>query len=126
MPWWTSRRRKYEQQVLARLTEIEETLAGIAAALRNLNQGLVTVNQQIDDIIKTLNDNTNAVAAKVDKLTAELANAVTPDQLASLQAVADHLRALGADPSNPVPAPAPAATVAPAPAADTASGTSTT
>ena len=61
---------------------------------------------QLDDIISALNDNTNTVAARLDKLVQELAqNSQAPSagQLASLQSIADHLKALGADPTNPIP-----------------------
>ena len=66
---------------------------------------------KLDDLISSLNDNTNAVAARLDKLGTELAaagQAPTEAQLGELQAISDHLKALGADPANPVPAPAPA------------------
>lgn len=61
----------------------------------------------LEDLITSLNDNTNAVATHLDKLTAELAaagQAPTAGQLATLQAISDHLKALGSDPANPVPA----------------------
>lgn len=65
---------------------------------------------QLDTLIQSLNDNTNAVSARSDKLISELGDAATPEQIAELQAVSDHLKALGQDPENPVPAaPAPAA-----------------
>jgi hypothetical protein len=73
----------------------------------------------LDDVIASLNDNTNAVSTRMDKLVAEIAatgQAPTKEQLASLQAISDHLKALGADPSNPVPAAPPEATTSPAPA----------
>lgn len=66
----------------------------------------------LSDLIVALNDNTNAVAARLDKLTADLAaagSAPTTEQLAALQAISDHLKALGSDPNLPVPAPPPAA-----------------
>lgn len=63
---------------------------------------------QLDTLIQALNDNTNAVAARLDKLIAEVGDTVTPAQLTELQAVSDHLKALGQDPQNPVPTPPPA------------------
>lgn len=59
----------------------------------------------LDTIIADLNTNTNAVSARLDKLIAEIGDSVTADQAAALQAVSDHLKALGQDPSNPVPTP---------------------
>ena len=61
------------------------------------------VATQLDQIITDLNANTNAVSARLDRIIAQLGDKVTPDQLAQLQAVSDHLKALGQDPADPVP-----------------------
>lgn len=56
------------------------------------------------DVITALNDNTNAVAARMDALLAQIAGGtIKPEDLATLQAISDHLKQLGANPSNPVP-----------------------
>lgn len=58
------------------------------------------------DIIASLNNNTNAVAVRMDALLSQLSlsgKAPTQEQLDSLQAISDHLKQLGADPANPVP-----------------------
>lgn len=60
----------------------------------------------IDDLVTSLNDNTNLVAARIDRLITAVGNNVTPEQLAELTAISDHLKALGQDPANPVPTPA--------------------
>lgn len=84
-------------------------------------EGIKNVMADLASIIADLNTNTNAVAARVDQLGTELAaaqvagTAPTSDQLASLQAISDHLKALGADPAAPIPAPPPAAVVTPDP-----------
>ena len=69
---------------------------------------------QLEDLVSALDAETNAVAAKLDHLSAELAAAVAagqapkPETLAALAAVSDRLKSLGADPAAPLPAPAPA------------------
>lgn len=61
---------------------------------------------KFDDLIAAFNDGTNAVAARIDRLTASLGNNATPEQLAELTAISAHLKELGQDPANPVPTPA--------------------
>lgn len=51
-----------------------------------------------------LDDATNAVAAELDELRAEVEN-FDSDLAAKIGAKADRLRALASDPDNPVPAP---------------------
>jgi len=87
-----------------------QRLARIERVLDELLRKEHKIMSQLSDLITALNDNTNLVAAKLDKLAAELAaagTAPTPEQLAQLQGISDHLKALGSDPANPVPAPAP-------------------
>jgi hypothetical protein len=60
---------------------------------------------KLDDLTKQIDDETNAIAAKIDSLQLKAGDAVTAEQLAALQAVSDRLKTLGADPANPVPAP---------------------
>lgn len=99
-----------EQRERGQLDRIESLLILLLRKVSN-------VNQQVADIISSLNANTNAVSTRLDALIAEVGSNITPDQVASLQAVSDHLKALGADPTNPVPAAPAAATTAPAPSA---------
>ncbi len=68
---------------------------------------------QLEDLTAALDAETNAVAAKIDKLSAELSAAVAagqapkPETLAALSAISDRLKTLGADPAAPIPAPVP-------------------
>lgn len=62
------------------------------------------MNQQIADLTAAFNDETNVLAAKLDALIAGGADDVTPEQIAGLQAISDRLKALGADPAQPIPA----------------------
>lgn len=65
---------------------------------------------QYEDLLAKIDQNTTQVAQRIDTLTAKLAEAVTagtapdPSVVAHLQAIADHLRILGTDPADPVPA----------------------
>lgn len=67
---------------------------------------------QLEDLVAALDAETNAVAARIDKLSSELAAAVAanqapkPETLAALAAVSDRLKVLGQDPAAPIP-PAP-------------------
>lgn len=87
---------------------------------------LETLMIDVATLIKALNDNTNAVSSRIDALLAAI-NAsklpdgsvvLSPDQVALVSTVNDHLKQLGADPANPVPPAFPAdsthATAAPA------------
>lgn len=84
-------------------------LASIVLTL-NLREKIMSA---LDDLTTAIDQETNAVAARIDKLTGELAAAVaagqapTAAQIAALQAVSDRLKTLGADPAAPIP-PAPA------------------
>jgi uncharacterized coiled-coil protein SlyX len=97
--------------ILTRIGCLETTVKLIGGILMDLNS-----------IIADLNANTNTVAAKQDKLIAEIAaltaagQPATPEQIAQLQAISDHLKALGADPAAPVPPVPPVLTAPPAPA----------
>lgn len=95
--------------VMATLSRIELRLNQHGATLQRLVSGENLMASQLDAFIAALNDNTNAVSARIDRLIAQLGNVVTPAQLTELQAVSDHLKALGQDPTNPVPTPPPAA-----------------
>lgn len=92
--------------VMAVLGRIELRLNQHGGLLNRLITGEQLMGTQLDTLITNLNDNTNAVAARIDRLIAQLGDVVSPTQLAELQAVSDHLKTLGQDPGNPVP-PAP-------------------
>lgn len=102
-----------------RLSRIEHELRIIAGSVRDgfigVRERLISMSNQIDSLIQQLNDNTNMVAAKLDHIAAvqQQTQTVTPEQINSLQSIADHLRSLGADNANPVPTPPPLAVGAP-------------
>ena len=103
-------------ELRALLESIELHLAHLRQELR---QGLRHMANELDTVIADLNANTNAVATRIDNLVAALSNVATPEQLAELGAISSHLKNLGSDPSNPVPAATPsvsqrAAPIAPA------------
>lgn len=89
--------------ILDKLNAIELRQNHHTALLGALITGEQIVATQLDQIIADLNTNTNAVSARLDRIIAQLGNTVSPDQIAQLQAVSDHLKALGQDPANPVP-----------------------
>lgn len=66
---------------------------------------------QLEDLAMQFDTETTAIATRLDTLNAELAAAKAagappdPATLAKLQAVSDRLKALGSDPTNPIPAP---------------------
>lgn len=93
-----------------RVTALESMVATVLATVERYE----AMALNLSDLIVALNDNTNAVSARLDHLVAELAaagTAPTTAQLDALQAISDHLKTLGADPALPVPAPPPAAVV---------------
>lgn len=112
MKMWPFRKRRPTQ-----LDRIEDLL-------QQLLEGQDISMSQIDDVITALNTNTNAVAARLDQMIAEIAadkaSTVSAAQLASLTAISDHLKTLGSDPAAPVPTPPPAAVASPDPAAPAA------
>lgn len=98
--------------MLGILTEIRDrlrALEGLGHQLLTLSQqtkaGITMANQAITDLNAQFNDATNAIAARIDRLIAGLTNQVSPEQIAELTAIKDHLVALGQDPANPVPPP---------------------
>ena len=78
---------------------------------KHILERLTHMANAIDTLRDALRDNTNAVSARIDALIAEIKtsadNTATPEALADLQAISDHLKALGTDPNNPVPTLAP-------------------
>ena len=104
------------ERIDARLTLVEAQVAQLLTALAQLTvlgneikQGVIMANQALTDLTVQLNDATNAVSARIDRLITGLQDVATPAQLAELGALRDHLTALGQDPVNPIP-PAPPAT----------------
>ncbi len=69
----------------------------------------MTVAGDIQNLITQIDEATNEVASDLQALRDQLANGVSAEDAASIQArldaAATRLRVLGADPENPVPAP---------------------
>jgi hypothetical protein len=61
-------------------------------------------NEEVLAVVQELDEATNKVAAKLDKVVADLeAGKVDDATIASLRSVSSRLKTLGADPENPVP-----------------------
>jgi hypothetical protein len=71
-----------------------------------------TTNMTLEQLAQDLDTETNAIAAKMDKLSADLAaakaagQAPAPETIAALEGISARLKALGSDPAAPIPAPA--------------------
>lgn len=86
-----------EEEILSRLQQLKiqgETIMGQLA-------------QDFEALRVAMNDATNTVAARIDRLTAGIKNSMTDEEVAALkagfQAESDRLNTLGQDPVNPVP-----------------------
>ena len=102
-----------EAALAALVTNIEAERKRESGHFHQILERLKLMANQIDALRDQFRDNTNLVAARIDRLIAQIQtsadNTATPETLADLQALSDHLRALGTDPSNPVPTLEPAA-----------------
>lgn len=79
------------------------------AELRSLiTKGFQAMGMSLDDLVTAIDNETNAVAAEVAALRAQLAAAptVTQETLDKLSSISTRLQGIAADPANPVPAPA--------------------
>jgi hypothetical protein len=92
---------------------MERKLDAIRRSISKLEACLMSVKQDIADLITAIDAATNKIAAKIDALIAKLeaagnAGGLTAteaqDIAASLTTEKNKLEALGADPDNPVPA----------------------
>jgi hypothetical protein len=96
-----------DEEAHRKLDEIAGLLSRIATHLHR--QGMAIMN--LEELTTAIDSETNAVAAKIDHLSKELAAAVAagqapkPETLAALSAISDRLKTLGADPATPIPAP---------------------
>jgi ABC-type transporter Mla subunit MlaD len=104
------------------LERIEATLQGIHAMLvadraqhHQIIERLKTMANQIDKFRDDLRTNTDAVAARLDRALQQITttgdNTASPETLADLQVISDHLKAMGTDPNNTLPELPPAPTV---------------
>jgi hypothetical protein len=100
MPRWRS--------PFGRARRLEAKVDLVQATLHVLLERIHLMATTLADLIATLKTNTDAVSARLDRLVASLQNVATPDQLAELQALSDHMAAMGTDPANPVPSLPPA------------------
>ena len=94
------------------IREIHRKLDQILGAVERVERLLVTEGKALMDlrtVITDLNTNTTAVAARIDRIIAA-GPTPTPADFADLQAISDHLKAMGTDPAAPVPPLPPAAT----------------
>jgi hypothetical protein len=101
---------------------IQEVLSAVQHA-RNAATGhsqliierLRTVANNLDQLRDDLRTNTDAVSARIDKILAEIQatgdNTASAETLADLQTISAHLKAMGTDPTNPVPDLPPSLTV---------------
>jgi hypothetical protein len=85
-----------------RLARLEDKLD---ALVKYLHERIPNIMGQLDDLITAIDNETNAVAAEVDALKAQLAAAptVTQAELDKLTSISTRLQAIAADPANPVP-----------------------
>jgi chromosome segregation ATPase len=95
--------RRHRQRLEAELAELKASVNLL------LERSLITMSQ-LDDLITAIDNETNAVAAEVAALRAQLAAAptVTQSTLDKLTSISTRLQGIAADPANPVPAPTPA------------------
>lgn len=93
------------------IINIHEHCNPVLLEVRSLLQTLIakveSMHAETKALVVELNDATNAVAAKLDKLIADAAGGLTKDEatehINELTVIRDHLRAMGADPTNPLP-----------------------
>lgn len=83
-----------------------------------LEEKFMSIAKDFESLRKAMDEETTAVAARIDKLTEGLKNSMTDEEVEELKAgfgaLSNRLTALGQDPNNPVPPPPPAPPV-PAP-----------
>lgn len=104
-------------RLIASVDEIVAILTRLGLTATQGRQLMATIDT-VEGLITELKANTDLVATKLDLQTAEIAklktqvSAGTPvsqEQLdalsANLQPITDHLKAMGADPTNPIPLP---------------------
>ena len=72
-----------------------------------INEKVQNMHQDFLDLAQKIDDATNTVAARIDRLVNSLRNSMTDEELvqvkAAFQAEIDKLTVLGQDPVNPVP-----------------------
>ena len=93
-------------RILSALTPEYRALRADVNALQALGEQLMERQEQFDAAIQQLDEATNEVASDLQALRDEIAggSAISEANLAVLDAKIARLKALGADPENPVPA----------------------
>ena len=101
-------KRKQEKR-LKRLEQGQERVLSLLWSIRAMGEQQMAISQDIKDLLKKIDAATNDVAARIQKLSDQLAGGVTPEAAleiqAGLQAEVDRLTAMATDPANPVPTP---------------------
>lgn len=92
-PWLILSRRYVQRQFL----DIRRHLMSLEQAIQQIGVKVSAV----DDVLVQLNDATNLVAARLETVIGTM----DAETAAKIQPYVDHLKALAADPNNPVPEP---------------------
>ena len=92
------------RQLLKQLKQVNTVLDHIQQKMETMMATL----QNFKDLLAAVDAETNRIAAKIQALVDQLSaggmsDAEEAEALAGLSAVADRLKTIGADPSNPVP-----------------------
>lgn len=117
LPAMAETKRTLLERLAAGLARVEPLLNRLEGLGVQILTGVTMANQALETLITQLNEATNLIAARIERLTTSLQDVATPEQLAELSALQAQLTALGQDPTNPVPIPTPEPAPEPAPAA---------
>ncbi len=83
------------------LVQLSATLVAVALIIYYGRKAM----GQLEDLATALDAETNAIAARIDKI---IAGQTNPATIVQLQAISDRLKTLGQDPAAPIPPPVPA------------------
>lgn len=93
---------RFKDSVLAALERIE-------AAVSQLKEKVMGLATDMTNLIKAVDDATNTVAARIDRLSSRITNSMSDAEVADIKAQlaaeSTRLTTLGQDPQNPVPVP---------------------
>lgn len=90
-------------------TKLDEIILGLRSLEAVITSEGRSIMAKLEDLVTQLNDETNAVSARIDKIAADLAAAQAAGQapsqasLDALQSISDRLKVLGSDPAAPIP-----------------------
>lgn len=91
--------------LLCALALVSAALLLLALSFRPTLKRIEHHMSQLSDLVTQINDETNAIAARIDSL---LAGQDDPAAIAQLTAISARLKTLGANPQQPIPPPVPA------------------